>query len=204
MVNTASGIWPRNLSRISSSLPLRHAGRGQFGVVEIAAGALIGAVKQILVRPFEVEGIGQGLAHPRVLKDRPAQIEAKALHAARQLVGDLLLLDQAGAQGRAVIAGRPILRRILDPRIVLPGLERFERDRRVAIIVVADRIEIIAALVDRQIGAPIIGDPAIGDRAAGIDRLDRIGAAAERRDRASSSRNRASTNRPSTTPASAR
>ena len=37
------------------------------------------------------------------------------------------------------------------------------------------------ALVDRQILAPVIRDPAIGYRAAGIERVDLIGAAAERR-----------------------
>ena len=45
----------------------------------------------------------------------------------------------------------------------------FEGDRAVAIIVVMHDVDIVAALHDRQIGGPIVANPAIGDRAAGID-----------------------------------
>jgi len=60
----------------------------------------------------------------------------------------------------------------------LPRLEGFERDGAVAVIVVAEDIDIVPALVDRQILAPVIRDPAIGYRAAGIKRVDLVGAAA--------------------------
>src|SRR5439155_27006348 len=157
---------------------LRYACRGELGIVEIAARPGVGAVKQILVRPFEVEGIGQRLTHPRVLKERPAQVVAETLHAARQLVRDLLFLDQPLAQGRAVMSGGPGLRLVLEADIVLPGLEGLERDRPVAIIVVPDYVDIGAAFAHRQVGTPVIGHPSTGDRTAWGQRLDLVGTSA--------------------------
>ena len=62
----------------------------------------------------------------------------------------------------------------------MPGLERFERDRAVAIIVVSDHIDIMTALHDRQIGGPVIGDPAIGDGPAWVDRVNLVRTAPQR------------------------
>src|SRR6202012_5044658 len=121
------------------------------------AAARIGAVEQILVRPLKVEEIGQGVANLRILEQGLARVEGKALHALRGLIGDLLFLEKAGGERRAVVADGPILRDILDADIELPGLERVERDRWVAVLIVPDRIEIEAPARDRQILTPIVG-----------------------------------------------
>ena len=78
VVNTCVRDLAAELFEDFQLLAFRHSGRRQLGIVEIAARPLIGAVKQVLVRPFEVEGIGERLAHPRVLEQRPAQIVARS------------------------------------------------------------------------------------------------------------------------------
>ena len=65
-------------------------------------------------------------------------VEDEALHAGAALGRDLQLDDQALVQRRAVIAGGPEARAVLDPQVELPGLERLERHVRVAVVFVAD------------------------------------------------------------------
>ena len=65
--------------------------------------------------------------------------------------------------------------------VEIARLEGLEGDRAVAVEIEAHAIEIVAAAIDRQIGAPIIRDPFIDQAAALIDVSDPIGAAAERR-----------------------
>src|SRR6202451_3898810 len=88
-----------------------------------------------------------------------------------------------GRNGLPVAAGSEGVSPLFDdPGLFLPLVARWhagsEGNGRVAVIVVADHIDVEAAPVDRQILAPIIGHAAIGDRAAGIDRFDLVGAAA--------------------------
>ncbi len=64
---------------------------------------------------------------------------------------------------------------------MLPALKASSSTFEVLIDVDADAAEIVAALVDGQILAPIIRDQLVGDRAAGIDGDHLIGPAAERR-----------------------
>ena len=50
-------------------------------------GALIGAVHDGLVGPFEIEGVDQRLAQARVLELLAPRVEEPALRARRRLVG---------------------------------------------------------------------------------------------------------------------
>ena len=92
-----------------------------------------------------------------------------------------LLLHLAGVDRREVVGGVPALRFVLRPEVELVGLERLELDGVVAEILVADLVEVVGADVDRQILAPIVGHALVGNGAAGHDRLDLVGAGAERR-----------------------
>ena len=65
LVNTSSGILPRNGSRIFSSSRRGQAARPRARSCRSSAGAHVDAVEQVLVGPFEVEGIAERLAHPR-------------------------------------------------------------------------------------------------------------------------------------------
>src|SRR5258708_18517775 len=63
----------------------------------------------------------------------------------------------------------------------LVGLESFESQRRVAVIVVLNFIEIALPDIHRQVFAPIVLEPLIDDGAPGREFLDAIGTAADRR-----------------------
>jgi hypothetical protein len=59
--------------------------------------------------------------------------------------------------------------------IELVGLECFEFDRPIAIIIKTQLREIVAPDPDVEIFAPIVLDPLIQDRAAGLELLDTVG-----------------------------
>src|SRR5262249_36596021 len=70
-----------------------------------------------------------------------------------------------------VIRGRPVLRAVLLTIVVLAGLERFEGNSRIPVIVVAYRVPVILPEVYRQIGAPIAGDALQGDGSTHLERV---------------------------------
>ena len=172
---TAEGFEQRQLGRV------RQARRRQLGVREIARGAGVGAVEQVLVGPLEVEGVGERLAHLGVGELGEPGVEDEALHAGGNAVADLLLDDQPLVEGRPFVGGRPHLGGILLAEVVLVRLQRLHRHGGIAVVVVADHVEVVLAAPDGQLGAPVVGDPAVGDRAAGVDAFDAVGAAAHGR-----------------------
>ena len=157
-----------------------QAARGQLRVREVALRPRVGAVEQGLVRPFEVERVAERLTYAPVLEDRAPLVEDEGLHPGGDFVLDLFLLDQAPLDRRAGVGRRPVLRDVLLPEVVLAGFERLERHVHVAIVVDADRIEILATDVDGKLRPPVILHAPVRDRAPGIDRLHAVGAVAER------------------------
>src|SRR5690606_11436889 len=131
------------------------------------------------IGPIIVKGIGQGFTDEAVLKDGTAGIIDKRLHAHRQLVGDLFLLDLAFVNGFTGIQGGPVLGGVLLAQVVMPGLEGFQGNRVVLVVVVNEGVEVIHAFVDRQILAPIVVDPLPGYGAASVETLDAVRATAQ-------------------------
>ncbi len=138
-------------------------------------------MEQITVAPLEIEGVGQRLAHPGVLEQRPAQVVREALHPGRQLVGKSLFFHQSPTQRRKLVASRPLLGDVLDPQIVGARLERLQRHGDVAVIVVAQATEIIQTPIDRQILAPVVRIALVHDKTSRLEPLDPVRAAGDRR-----------------------
>ena len=65
--------------------------------------------------------------------------------------------------------------------VELACLQCLHQHRAVAVVVVDDGVEIVAADIEREPGGPIVRDALVGDGAARIDLGHAIGAAAERR-----------------------
>ena len=139
------------------------------------------AVEERAVGPLGVEAVAERLAHAPILKERTPQIEGVALHSVGSIVGNLVLLERAVAHRRDVVRGGPILRRRFQTQVVRAGLQRLERDGHVAVVVEAQRVEVVAPAVHRQILAPIVGDALVRAPAAGLELIDLVGCAAERR-----------------------
>ncbi|STV26460.1 Uncharacterised protein [Klebsiella pneumoniae subsp. pneumoniae] len=71
----------------------------------------------------------------------------------------LIFNDVAAAEVATDVAGSPVFGDGLFPAIDGPRFKGFESDIVVEIIVIAQRIEIPATAVDRQVGRPVVGDP---------------------------------------------
>ena len=180
LVKTSSGILPRSGSRYLQLGRRRQARRGELGIAEERDVALVHPVEEILVGPGEVEHRGDRLAHAAVLEDVAPDVEGEALHAGRQLVRDLSLLDAAVLHRRDVVGGRPVARDVLLADVDLAGLEGLELHGDVAIVLVAHDLEIVAAAIHPEVLGPPVVDPAVGDGAADVEGIDLVGAAAER------------------------
>ena len=166
---------------MASSLGSGQPARRQLGVREIALGARVGAVEEVLVGPLEVERVGERVPHPRVGEERPPRIVGERLHPGRDLVLDLLLLHEALLDRGEVVARRPALGGVLLAEVVGARLEGLERHGAVAVVVVAQDVEVVASHVHGERRRPVVRHAAVGDGAAGLGRLDAVGAGAEGR-----------------------
>src|SRR5262249_61729490 len=105
----------------------------------------------------------------------------ECLHRAAAADRELLLEHALVFDGGKIVAGRPVLGGILGAPVDLVGLEGFERHVGVAQVKEAHLIEVIATDVYRQILAPVVLDAFVDDAPAGLEALDTVGAASERR-----------------------
>ena len=162
-------------------LALRNSGRRQFGAFEITGDTFVLAEENRAVHLLEVEGEVEGAAYARVLELVAPDVEGEGLHHAEIADREFLQHHLLVAHGRKIVGGRPILGAVLGAPIDLIALEGLQRDGGIAEIFEADLLEIIAADVQVEILAPIVGDFLIDDRVAGREILDPVGARAERR-----------------------
>src|SRR6186997_191191 len=120
---------------------------------------VVRAVHDRLVGPLKIEGIDQRLAHAAILELVAPRVHEPALRAGRRGVRDHAALDAAILHRRKIVARRPDPRRELLTEQVVLGGEAFEPDLAVAVVFVANGVEV--ALADRywKVGAPPVLDP---------------------------------------------
>ena len=114
IVHTGQG---KGKSTAAFGLALRAHGRGK--AVKIYQFMKVPSARFGEHRMFEqlgipIEGLGDGMADPRVREDRPPGIEYEALHARRRLDRNLFHLEPTRRHGPLVIGGRPALGDVLD------------------------------------------------------------------------------------------
>ncbi len=143
-------------------------------------GALIAAVHDGLVGPFEIERIDESFPQPLVLEDVPPSIEEPALRSRRRIVRNHVTFDATVANRRKIVARRPDARGELLLEQVALGGETLERHVAIAVVFVADDVEIVLPARYRQVAAPPILDPLVFDIAPGLEAPDLVGAAAQR------------------------
>ena len=128
--------------------------RSELGVCEVTLRPRVLAIEDRLVGPLEVKGIGERLAHALILEDIATRVEDECLHTRRIVVGQFRFLHAPVLQRGYVIRRGPILGAVLLAKVVLAGLEGFQRDCRIAVVVVSNRIPIGLSQIDRQIWRP--------------------------------------------------
>ena len=193
--NTWSGTLPRHGSSSSSSSGLGRPLRHHVGVLKHRLGPLIGPVHEGLVGPFEIEGVIQGEAEPRIGEFGPPQIDEPALRARGRIVRQVVALHPSVADRGEIVARRPGARGELLAEQIALRREAFEADFAVTVIFIAQRIEIVLADADRQRRAPPVGDPLVFDVAAGLEAADLVWTRTPAASPGSSRRNYARCNR---------
>ncbi len=93
----------------------------------------------------------------------------------------LIFNDVAAAEVATDVAGSPVFGDGLFPAIDGSRFKGFESDIVVEIIVIAQRIEIPATAVDRQVGRPVVGDAGIGNILPHSPGADAVWPAGQRR-----------------------
>src|SRR5262249_41592843 len=158
----------------------RFAGRHHVRILEHRMGALIGAVHDGLVSPFEIEGVDQRLAQAWILEFLAPRIDEPALCAGGRIVREYFALHASVPDRWEIVARRPDSRgEFLAEQIVLGG-EALEGDVAVAVILESDHIEIVLAARDRKLGTPPVLDPLVFDEPPGLEAADPIRSGAKR------------------------
>ncbi|MCY1541069.1 hypothetical protein D9M68_767420 [compost metagenome] len=83
-----------------------------------------------------------------ILEQRAASVEDETLHARGVMVSDLFL-DQLTIGHRAcLVGGGPVFRAAFQPVVELPGLQCFQGDGVVAVVIDLHGIEVVEAAID--------------------------------------------------------
>src|SRR2546430_15049077 len=117
-------------------------------------GAFVTPVHQGLVGPFEIERIDEGFTQPLILELLASRVEEPALRAGGRVIGDGVALDTALADRREVVARCPGARGEFLPEQIAFGGEPLEGNFAIAVIFIAQDVEIILPARDRQGGPP--------------------------------------------------
>ncbi len=144
------------------------------GVFEERLYPLIGPIHDALVGPLEVECAIEGFAHPLVLEHLLAHVQEPTLHSDGASEGCFIAFDATVAdRGKVVTRGPHPGDQFLAEKILLRR-EPLEREVAIAVELIADRVEVILAARDRQIGAPPILHAVELDEAAGLELPDLV------------------------------
>jgi len=135
----------------------RAVRRGEIGVFKITVGALVRAIGELLVRPFEIERVGERLSHIPVREHGTAGVEDKPLHALRSLMGEHFLHHAPVLHRRGCISGFPELGGVFKAVVVFACKKRLQRHVGVLIVIEPYFFEIEPPAVDGQILSPVIG-----------------------------------------------
>src|SRR5438477_5410725 len=142
--------------------------------------SLIGPVHDILVGPFEIKCIDERLAQTLVPQFFPSGIEEPTLRARGGIVWNNIPLDVSVADCWEVVARCPGARREFFPEQIAFGSEPLQGNFAIAVIFIAQDVEIILPARDRQVGPPPVFYSLVLDMAAGLETSDLVRAAAER------------------------
>src|SRR6516164_1494621 len=141
---------------------------------------LIGPVHDLLVGPFEIECIDEGLPQTISLQFFPSRIEEPALRARGSVVWNNIALDVPLADRREVVARCPSPRCKFFPEQIASGSKSLEGNFAIAVIFIAHDVEIVLPAPDRQVGTPPVFHSLVLDMAPGLETSDLVRAAAER------------------------
>src|SRR5205823_6832964 len=97
-----------------------------------------------------------------------------------RIIGDDVALDVPLADRREVVARCPGARGEFLPEQIAFGGEPLEGNFAIAVIFIAQDIEVVLPARDRQVGAPPVFHSLVLDMAAGLETSDLVRAAAER------------------------
>src|SRR5262245_1467202 len=140
----------------------------------------IGPVHDLLVGPFEIECIDEGLPQTLILQFFPSRIEEPTLRARGAIVWNNIALDVPLADRREVVACRPSARCKFFPEQIASCSEPLEGNFAIPVIFVAHNVKIVLPTPDRQVNTPPVFHSLVPDMAPGLERSDLIRAAAER------------------------
>src|SRR5262249_46885646 len=154
--------------------------RHHVGILKHRMRPLIGPVHDLLVGPFEIECIDEGLPQTLILQFFPSRIEEPTLRARGGIVWNNIALDVPLADRWKVIARCPSPRSKFFPEQIASGSESLEGNFAIAVIFVAHDVKIVLPAPDRQVRTPPVFHSLVLDMAPGLETSDLVRAAAER------------------------
>src|SRR5262249_24252 len=143
-------------------------------------GPLIGPIHDLLVGPFEIECIDEGLAQTLILQFFPSRIEEPTLRARRGIVWNNIALNLPLADRREVVARCPGARGEFLPEQIASGSKSLEANFPIAVLFIATDLQFFLPPCDRAGEPPPVLPSLVLDRGAGLEPSHLVRAAAER------------------------
>ena len=132
------------------------------------------------VLPVEIESVGQRLPHPAIVERRAAVVPRQHdAHPDLDAQVVLALHQPALGAGRSVVGRHPVPQIPLDPEVEESLPKGLPSHRTVPIELVAQRVEVVAAPVRRDVASPVVRDPLVADVASRFEVRHPVGPAAE-------------------------
>jgi hypothetical protein len=119
------------------------------------------AEEELLVHLLEVEGEVERASHPRVLELVAPRVEGEGPHQPPVALGEFLEHHPLVVDRGKIVGHGPGLGAVLDAPVRMVGLEGFQCHGRIAKILEADLVEVVAPDIDVQILGPIVLHPLV-------------------------------------------
>ena len=139
------------------------------------------SVKQILVAPFKIKSITECLSHFAVLENAFAGVEGKSLHAPWKFMGNFITDDEILIEGFPGVGGCPQFGIVLLAEIVLTGLECFQGNGGIPVIIVTHLIEIVHPEMNGKFFGPVVFYPFVNDVFSSLKFFDFVSSTAQGR-----------------------
>ena len=131
----------------------RDTPRGESRLGEIAIGPFMHAMVEHPVLPIEVRRQRQGLPHADVLQARPARVQRNDPLGP----GNAPPVEDVPRDTRVFrVVGNPMPDVLFEPKVEQPFAESLPRNGVVAVQVVSDLVEVVAASIDGKVASPVV------------------------------------------------
>src|SRR6266436_3684594 len=156
--------WVGSMVRTLTAMPSRSSDGLKNSITRSKLGSSPNSSSANCVPLLEIERKIQRAAYPRISELVAAGVQGERLHDAGAAIGKFLQQHALFGDGWKIVGRGPVFRAVLGAPIHLVALESLERHGRIAKVLIAQFVEVIAPYIDVEVASPVILHPLQRDR----------------------------------------